>query len=99
MPPGVEPFVISVQQAALDDLRDRLRRARWPERETVGDWSQGVPLSYLQDLSGYWAERYDWRAAEARLNQVPQYTTVVDGLSIHFLHVRSPHPGAVPLIM
>jgi epoxide hydrolase len=99
MPDGIEPFVISAEVAALDDLRDRLRRARWPEREPVGDWSQGVPLGYLQDLCGYWAEGYDCRATEARLNQIPQFTAVIDGLDIHFLHVRSPHPGAVPLIM
>ncbi len=95
----IEPFVIGVDTAALDDLRDRLRRARWPERETVGDWSQGVPLGYLQDLCDYWAEGYDWRATEARLNQIPQFTTEIDGLDIHFLHVRSPRPGAVPLVM
>ena len=99
MADGIEPFVIGVDGVALDDLRDRLRRARWPEREPVGDWSQGVPLDYLRDLCGYWAEGYDWRAAEARLNQVPQFTTRIDGLDIHFLHVRSPHPGAVPLVM
>jgi epoxide hydrolase len=99
MPDGIKPFAIGVDAAALDDLRDRLRRARWPEREPVGDWSQGVPLGYLQGLCGYWAEGYDWRATEARLNQVPQFTTVIEGLDIHFLHVRSPHPGAVPLVM
>ncbi len=95
----IEPFVIAADEAALDDLADRLRRARWPERETVGDWSQGVPLSYLQDLCGYWAGRYDWRAAEARLNQIPQFATRIEGLRIHFLHIRSPHRPAVPLIM
>ena len=99
MPDGIEPFVISVDQAALGDLRDRLRRTRWPERETVGDWSQGVPLGYLQDLCGYWSREYDWRATEARLNRIPQFTTAIDGLDIHFAHLRSPHPGAVPLIM
>ncbi len=99
MPDRIEPFVIGVDAAALDDLSDRLRRARWPERETVGDWSQGVPLGYLQDLCGYWAEGYNWRATEARLNQIPQFTTEIDGLDIHFLHVRSPRPGAVPLVM
>jgi epoxide hydrolase len=99
MPDRVEPFVIGVAEAALDDLRDRLRRARWPEREAVDDWSQGVPLGYLQDLCGYWSEGYDWRATEARLNRIPQYTTEIDGLDIHFLHVRSPRPGAVPLVM
>jgi pimeloyl-ACP methyl ester carboxylesterase len=95
----IEPFVIAADGAALDDLRDRLRRTRWPERETVEDWSQGVPLAYVRDLCGYWADRYDWRAAEARLNRIPQFTTGIDGLDVHFLHVRSPHPGAVPLIM
>jgi len=95
----IEPFVIAADGAALDDLRDRLRRTRWPEHEPVGDWSQGVPLDYAQDLCGYWAGRYDWRATEARLNQIPQFTTRIDGLDVHFLHVRSPHPGALPLIM
>ena len=95
----VEPFAIAADGAALEDLRDRLRRTRWPERETVEDWSQGVPLAYVRDLCGYWADRHDWRAAEARLNRIPQFTTGIDGLDVHFLHVRSPHPGAVPLIM
>ena len=99
MPDRVEPFVIRVDEAALEDLRDRLRRTRWPEREPVGDWSQGVPLDYLRELCAYWAGGYDWRATEARLNQIPQFTTAIDGLDIHFLHVRSPHPGAVPLVM
>jgi hypothetical protein len=82
MPDRIEPFVIGVEEAVLDDLRGRLRRARWPEREPVGDWSQGVPLSYLQDLCRYWAEGYDWRATEARLNRIPQFTTVIDGLGM-----------------
>jgi pimeloyl-ACP methyl ester carboxylesterase len=99
MPDGIEPFVIGVDGAALDDLRDRLRRTRWPEREPVDDWSQGVPLGYLQGLCRYWAGRYDWRATEARLSQIPQFTTTIDGLDIHFVHIRSPHPGAVPLVM
>jgi pimeloyl-ACP methyl ester carboxylesterase len=99
MPDRVEPFVIGVDEPALEDLRDRLRRARWPEREPVGDWSQGVPLAYLRGLCAYWAGGYDWRATEARLNQIPQFTTAIDGLDIHFLHVRSPHPGAVPLVL
>ena len=95
----IEPFTIAVDEAALDDLRDRLRRTRWPEPETVADWSQGVPLAYLRELCGYWSARYDWRAAEARLNRIPQFTATIDGLRVHFLHVRSPHPGATPLIM
>jgi pimeloyl-ACP methyl ester carboxylesterase len=92
-------FRIDVPEAELEDLRARLRQARWPERETVDDWSQGVPLAYLQDLCSHWAERYDWRATEARLNALPQFRTVIDGLAIHFLHVRSPHTGALPLVM
>jgi pimeloyl-ACP methyl ester carboxylesterase len=99
MPDQIEPFTIGVDGTALDDLRDRLRRTRWPERETVRDWSQGVPLNYVQELCGYWAAGYDWQAAEARLNRIPQFMTSIDGLEIHFLHVRSPDPGAVPLIM
>ena len=78
----IEPFVIAADGAALDDLRDRLRRTRWPEREPVGDWSQGVPLAYVQDLCRYWADEYDWRATEARLNDLPQFRGVIDGLGI-----------------
>jgi pimeloyl-ACP methyl ester carboxylesterase len=99
MPGEITPFRISVPDADLADLRERLRRTRWPEPETAGGWSQGVPLAYLQDLCGYWADGYDWRACEARLNALPQYRTEIDGLAIHFLHVRSPHPGALPLII
>jgi pimeloyl-ACP methyl ester carboxylesterase len=99
MPGQITPYRISVPDADLSDMRERLRRTRWPERETVSDWSQGVPLSYLQDLCRYWAGGYDWRACEARLNLLPQYLTEIDGLSIYFLHVRSPHPGALPLIV
>jgi pimeloyl-ACP methyl ester carboxylesterase len=90
---------IDVPEAELRDLRDRLRRTRWPERETVEDWSQGVPLAYLRDLCRYWAGDYDWRATEARLNALPQFRTVIDGLGVHFLNVRSPHPDALPLVM
>jgi len=95
----VEPFRVDVPEAELEDLRARLRRARWPERETVDDWSQGVPLAYLQDLCAYWAEGYDWRATEARLNELPQFRAEIDGLGIHFLHLRSPHAGALPLVL
>lgn len=93
------PFRIEVSDAELEDLRDRLRSARWPERQTVDDWSQGVPLSYMQDLCQYWADKYDWRAREARLNRFPQFRTDIDGLAIHFIHARSPHPEAFPLVM
>ena len=99
MPEAIEPFTISTHPAALDDLQSRLRRTRWPERETVADWSQGVPLDYLQGLCRYWADGYDWPATQARLNQIPQFTTTIDGLNLHFVHVRSADPDAIPLIM
>ncbi len=95
----VTPFRIDVSDAGLADLRDRLRRTRWPERETVADWSQGIPRAYVQDLCRYWADGYDWRAREARLNGFRQYRTEIDGLAIHFVHVRSPHDSALPLVM
>ena len=93
------PFRIDVPDAELDDLRDRLSRTRWPDAEPVGDRSQGVPLAYLQELCEYWRTGYDWRATEARLNALPQFRTEIDGLGIHFVHVRSPHPDALPLII
>jgi pimeloyl-ACP methyl ester carboxylesterase len=96
---AIQPFEIDVPAAALADLRDRLARTRWPEKEPVGDWSQGVPLGYLQDLCRYWAEDYDWPARQERLNSFAQYRTAIDGLGIHFLHVRSPHAGALPLVI
>lgn len=99
MPDEVTEFRIEVSDVELEDLRARLRHAHWPERETVQDWSQGVPLAYLRDLCRYWADQYDWRATEARLNALPQFRTVIDGLGIHFLHVRSPHAAALPLVL
>jgi epoxide hydrolase len=95
----VESFRIDVPEAELEVLHERLRGTRWPERETVDDWSQGVPLAYVQELCEYWATEYDWRAAEARLNELPQFRTEIDGLGIHFIHVRSEHPDAMPLVM
>jgi pimeloyl-ACP methyl ester carboxylesterase len=95
----VTPFRIETPEAALDDLRRRLASTRWPEAETVNDWSQGVPLAYLRELCHYWAETYDWRMIEARLNALPQFRTEIDGLGIHFVHVRSPHPAALPLVI
>jgi pimeloyl-ACP methyl ester carboxylesterase len=99
MPDEVVPFELSVAASELDELRQRLRRTRWPERETVNDWSQGIPLAYVQDVCRYWAERYDWRATETRLNAIPQFRTELDGLGIHFLHLRSPEPDALPLLL
>lgn len=95
----VRPFRIAVPDDVLADLRARLAATRWPERETVDDWSQGVPLAYLQEVCAYWADGYDWRAREAALNAFPQFTTAIDGLDVHFLHVRSAHPGATPLLL
>jgi pimeloyl-ACP methyl ester carboxylesterase len=95
----ITPFRIEVPDEALADLRDRLRRTRWPEPETVDDWSQGIPLTYLQELCRYWTDEYDWRRSEARLNALPQYRTTIDGLGIHFIHVRSPQEKALPLII
>jgi pimeloyl-ACP methyl ester carboxylesterase len=95
----IMPYRVDVGAEVIDDLRRRLRATRWPDPETVDDWSQGVPLAYLKDLCRYWAEEYDWPARQDRLNAVPQFTTALDGLNIHFLHARSPHPGALPLVM
>jgi pimeloyl-ACP methyl ester carboxylesterase len=95
----IQPFRIAIPQADLDDLRDRLARTRWPDELPGAGWGRGVPLDYLKDLTGYWRDGYDWRAQEARLNQLPQFTTVIDGQTIHFLHVRSPEPGALPLVV
>ena len=99
MVPALHPFRIDIPEAQLADLRQRLNRTRWPEPETVTDWSQGIPLAYVRELCGYWGDGYDWRATERRLNGIPQFTTDIDGLSVHFLHVRSPHPGALPLVL
>jgi pimeloyl-ACP methyl ester carboxylesterase len=95
----IRPFAVDVPEDALTDLRRRLAATRWPTRELVDDRSQGVQLATLQALARYWATEYDWRRCEARLNALPQFTTEIDGVDVHFLHVRSPHPGALPLVM
>ena len=95
----IRPFRVEVSDEALDDLRNRLAGTRWPGEVPGAGWSRGVPLSYLKELAGYWRDGFDWRKQEAELNQVPQFTTVIDGQPIHFLHVRSPEPGALPLIV
>jgi epoxide hydrolase len=95
----IRPFRVEVSDEALDDLRNRLAGTRWPSEVPGAGWSRGVPLGYLKDLAGYWRHGFDWRKQEAELNQVPQFTTMIDGQTIHFLHVRSPEPGALPLIV
>ncbi|WP_435748709.1 epoxide hydrolase family protein [Microbacterium sp. PMB16] len=95
----IRPFRIDYPRAQWDDLRDRLARTRWPDAETVGDWSQGLPLSVARDMCAYWQDGYDWRAREEQLNSFPQFTTEVDGLDLHFVHVRSSHAEATPLVL
>src|SRR5262245_7075580 len=95
----VRPFRVDVPESELTELKRRLDATRWPERETVADTSQGVPLAPLQDLARYWATDYDWRKCEAKLNALPQFTTEIDGVDIHFIHVRSKHKGALPVIV
>jgi pimeloyl-ACP methyl ester carboxylesterase len=95
----VEPFSVSVPDAELDDLRERLRRTRWPDQVAGAGWDYGIPLDYMQDVCRYWAEQYDWRAREARLNGFEQFRTTVDGLGIHLIHARSPEPDAFPVVV
>jgi pimeloyl-ACP methyl ester carboxylesterase len=95
----IRPFTLAIPQEQLDDLDRRLAMTRWPDRETVDDWSQGTPLAVLQPLVDYWRDGYDWRVCETRLNDLGQWLTEIDGLDIHFLHIRSPEPDALPLIM
>jgi len=96
---AIRPFQVSVPEAQLTDLRQRINATRWPDRETVTDQSQGVPLATAQALARYWATEYDWRKCQARLNALPQFITEIDGLDIHFIHVRSKHENALPLIV
>ena len=96
---SIRSFKVRVSEAALADLRARITQTRWPDRETVSDGSQGIELAKLQELVRYWGTSYDWRKAEAKLNALPQFVTRIDGVDIHFIHVRSKHPGALPLII
>jgi len=101
VPPATEavsPFSISVPQTVIDDLRRRLDSTRYPERETVSDWTQGVPLDKARALIEYWRDRYDWRRFEARANSFPHFRTRIDGLGIHFIHARSSHANALPIV-
>src|ERR671920_1709812 len=95
----IRPFHVSVPEAELEDLRARIAATRWPEKETVEDASQGVPLATTQKVARYWHDEYDWRKCEARLNAYPQFVTEIDGLDIHFVHVRSKHEDALPLVV
>ncbi len=99
--PAEDPraFRVDIPQYQLDDLHERLDRTRWPDELPGVGWSYGVPLGHLKELAAYWRHEYDWRAAEARLNDWPQFTTVIDGANVHFAHIRSPEPDATPLIM
>src|ERR687889_506993 len=96
---AVRDFHIDVPEEELDDLRQRILATRWPEKEPVADFSQGVPLATMQKLARYWATEYDWRKVEARLNALPNFITEIDGLDIHFIHVRSQHENALPVII
>ena len=98
---ALQPFQIKIPNSELDDLHRRLDATRWPEPspDTRTDFGRGVPLAYLQELTGYWRNEFDWRAQEARLNQIPQFATEIDGQQIHYLHVRSPEPDALPLLL
>ena len=99
MPNSIVPFTLAVPQNSLDDLQRRLAATRWPEKEPVSDWTQGAPLAAVRELAEYWRDGYDWRRCEARLNGLGQFTTEIDGLPIHFLHVRSPEPDAMGLVL
>ncbi len=95
----IRPFHVDIPDEALEDLRRRIAATNWPEKETVVDQSQGVPLAMIQKLARYWMTDYDWRTCEANLNALPQFITEIDGLDIHFIHVRSQHEDALPLIV
>lgn len=99
MTTSIQPFHLSIPESELVDLRRRLEQTRWPEAETVDDWSQGVPLAQAKALVEYWRTSYDWRCCEAMLNGFGQFTTEIDGVAIHFLHIRSPHDNAMPMIL
>src|SRR5688572_4538828 len=96
---AIRPFHFKASEQALADLRRRIEATRWPERELVNDASQGVQLATMQKLAQYWANDYDWRKCEAKLDALPQFITTIDGLDIHFIHVRSKHPNALPMIV
>ena len=96
---AIHPYTIAVPESELQDLKTRLARTRWPMKELVSDWSQGVPSDTMHSLLAYWRDDYDWRRCESTLNSYPQFTTGIDGVNIHFLHIRSEHANARPLIL
>ena len=96
---SIRPFTVNVPQRDLDDLRRRISQTRWPDKETVQDISQGPQLANVRDLVNYWGDAYDWRRAEAQLNALPQFKTLIDGVDVHFIHVRSRHPHALPVVI
>src|SRR5262249_28861982 len=96
---SIHPFTVNIPQEDITELRRRIAATRWPDRETVNDQSQGIQLAKIKPLVEYWGTGYDWRKAEAKLNALPQFMTEIDGLDMHFIHVRSKHPNALPLIM
>src|SRR6266581_3258812 len=96
---AIRPFQVTFPESDLAELRNRINATKWPERETVTDATQGVQLATIQALARYWATEYDWRKVEANLNALPQFITEIDGLDIHFIHVRSKHENALPLIV
>ncbi len=97
--PAVRPFRVEVPEADLSDLRERIAGTRWPDELSGVGWNRGVPLDYLKDLSGYWRNEYDWRKHEAQLNAYPQFTTIIEGQNVHFIHLRSPEPTATPIML
>jgi len=96
---NITPFTVNIAESQLQDLQRRLSHTRWPDRETTDDWSQGMPLDYTRELADYWASGYDWRRFEQKLNSWPSFTTPIDGIDIHFIHLRSPHENALPLVI
>src|SRR3712207_4271842 len=96
---AIRPFHFKATDAQLAELRRRIKATQWPEKETVNDLSQGVPLATMQELARHWATDYDWRKVEAKLAALPQFITEIDGVDIHFIHVRSKHPNALPVIV
>ena len=95
----IKPYKIKISNEDLEDLKGRLSSTRWPEKETVEDWSQGVPLSYIKEVHDYWINEYDWRSREEYYNSFPQFITDIEGIDIHFIHIKSKHEEAQPLIM